>query len=181
MAAFLSLVRRQMTGPASCFAPYSDRTSASAPACKRPAITGVSRRCVQGHFSAVTDLAVAPGNWSLLSAGRDSVVIMWDLRTFAKLATVPVYEVLEGAGTRCATTCCAPRAALHVLQILSGHKCDRHRASVTAYLGGCECLSGQLGAGATLCLSFEWQASNSPAGTAHGVMPQPACRCLQAW
>ena len=44
----------------------------------------------------MTDLALAPGNWSLLSAARDSVVIMWDLRTFAKLATFPVYEVLEG-------------------------------------------------------------------------------------
>jgi hypothetical protein len=44
----------------------------------------------------VTDLALAPGNWSLLSAARDSVVIMWDLRSFAKLATFPVYEVLEG-------------------------------------------------------------------------------------
>ena len=56
----------------------------------------------QGHFSAVTDLALAPGNWSLLSAARDSVVIMWDLRSFAKLATFPIYEVLEGVRTHLA-------------------------------------------------------------------------------
>ena len=81
----------------------------------------------QGHFSAVTDLAVAPGNWSLLSAGRDSVVIMWDLRSFAKLATFPVYEVVEGAAPvrRHAprSTCC------EVLQRARGRPAPSNRHS----------------------------------------------------
>lgn len=51
---------------------------------------------MQGHFSAVTDLSLAPDNWTLLSASRDKVVMLWDLRTFQQLATIPAYEVLEG-------------------------------------------------------------------------------------
>ena len=80
-----------------------DRCRACLPAAPCPPTVSVvllpsnkDRSLLQGHFSAVTDLAVAPGNWSLLSAARDSVVIMWDLRTFAKLSTFPVYEVIEG-------------------------------------------------------------------------------------
>ena len=45
----------------------------------------------------MTDLSLAPDNWTLLSAARDKVVMLWDLRTFQKLATIPAYEVLEGA------------------------------------------------------------------------------------
>jgi WD40 repeat protein len=50
----------------------------------------------QGHFSAVTSLALAPDNWTLLSASRDRTVHMWDLRTHAKIATVPIHEAVEG-------------------------------------------------------------------------------------
>lgn len=57
-----------------------------------------SRACVvlQGHYSAVTSLCLAPDGWSLISGGRDKVVHVWDLRKNTKLVTVPVYEALEG-------------------------------------------------------------------------------------
>ncbi|KAG6550306.1 hypothetical protein Mapa_008267 [Marchantia paleacea] len=47
------------------------------------------------HFSAVTSLAVSTDGWTLLSAGRDKVVNVWDLKSFSLRTTVPVYETLE--------------------------------------------------------------------------------------
>ncbi|BBN19124.1 U3 small nucleolar RNA-associated protein 13 [Marchantia polymorpha subsp. ruderalis] len=47
------------------------------------------------HFSAVTSLAVSTDGWTLLSAGRDKVVNVWDLKSFVLRTTVPVYETLE--------------------------------------------------------------------------------------
>jgi WD40 repeat protein len=44
----------------------------------------------------VTSLSLSADGWTLLSGGRDSVVILWSLRDHAKLATIPVYEPLEG-------------------------------------------------------------------------------------
>ena len=51
---------------------------------------------MQGHFSAVSSLSLAPDGWSLVSGGRDKVVHVWDLRKNTKLVTVPVYEAVEG-------------------------------------------------------------------------------------
>lgn len=51
---------------------------------------------LKGHFSAVTSLSLSPDGWTLLSGGRDSIVIVWNLRNHTKLATVPVYEAVEG-------------------------------------------------------------------------------------
>ena len=51
---------------------------------------------LQGHFSAVTSLAFTPNGWGLLSAGRDKTAMLWDLRTHEQLATVPVYDAVEG-------------------------------------------------------------------------------------
>ena len=59
----------------------------------------VTKACVatlKGHFSAVTCLSLSPDGWTLLSGGRDSVVIAWNLRDYSKLATIPVYEPVEG-------------------------------------------------------------------------------------
>lgn len=39
---------------------------------------------------------MAPDGWTLLSAGRDKVVVLWDLRTNTKLATLAVFEAVEG-------------------------------------------------------------------------------------
>lgn len=56
---------------------------------------------LQGHYSAVTSLCLAPDGWSLISGGRDKVVHVWDLRKNTKLVTVPVYEALEGKAHFC--------------------------------------------------------------------------------
>ncbi|KAK1326881.1 Guanine nucleotide-binding protein subunit beta-like protein B [Acorus calamus] len=58
----------------------------------------VSKKCVavlEKHFSAVTSLAVSENGWTLLSAGRDKVVNVWDLRKYSLKVTVPTHEVLE--------------------------------------------------------------------------------------
>ncbi|XP_068643036.1 protein TORMOZ EMBRYO DEFECTIVE [Aristolochia californica] len=58
----------------------------------------VSKKCVavlDKHFSTVTSLAVSENGWTLLSAGRDKVVNLWDLRNYSFKMTVPTYEVLE--------------------------------------------------------------------------------------
>jgi WD40 repeat protein len=54
----------------------------------------------QAHFSAVTCLALSPDGWLLLSGGRDKVVVVWDLRNSSKVATIPVYEAVEGVCVR---------------------------------------------------------------------------------
>ncbi len=55
---------------------------------------------LKGHYSAVTSLAISPDGWTLLSGGRDSVVMAWSLKDYTKLATVPIYEALEGGRQR---------------------------------------------------------------------------------
>jgi U3 small nucleolar RNA-associated protein 13 len=52
---------------------------------------------MQAHFTAVTSISMAPDGWTLLSAGRDKVVVLWDLRSNTKLATLAVFEAVEGA------------------------------------------------------------------------------------
>eukprot|EP00775_Hariotina_reticulata_P012078 gene12078-12218_t len=49
-----------------------------------------------GHMSAVPALALSPDGWQLLSGGRDKVVCVWDIRNGSRVATVPVFEALEG-------------------------------------------------------------------------------------
>ncbi len=44
----------------------------------------------------MTSLALAPDNWTLLSGSRDKTVHLWDLRTHAKTATIPIHEAVEG-------------------------------------------------------------------------------------
>ena len=51
---------------------------------------------LKGHYSAVTALSLSPDGWTLLSGGRDSVVVAWNMRDHSKLSTVPVFEALEG-------------------------------------------------------------------------------------
>ncbi|KAF5198281.1 Transducin beta-like protein [Thalictrum thalictroides] len=43
----------------------------------------------------VTSLAVSENGWTLLSAGRDKIVNLWDLLNYEFKLTVPTYEVLE--------------------------------------------------------------------------------------
>lgn len=53
----------------------------------------------------MTSLSLSTDGWTLLSAARDKVAVLWDLRKYAKLATVPVHEAVEGAQSlrRCAS------------------------------------------------------------------------------
>ncbi|XVF56548.1 hypothetical protein PTKIN_Ptkin06aG0129800 [Pterospermum kingtungense] len=56
------------------------------------------KKCVavlEKHFSAVSSVAVSEDGWTLLSAGRDKVVNVWDLHDYRCKSTVPTYEVLE--------------------------------------------------------------------------------------
>ena len=52
---------------------------------------------VQAHAGAVSSLSLSEDGWVLASAGRDSIVSLWDLRTHARLNSIPVLEPLEGA------------------------------------------------------------------------------------
>lgn len=58
----------------------------------------VAKKCIsvlEKHFSTVTSLAISENGWNLLSAGRDKVVNIWDLRDYHCRATIPTYEPLE--------------------------------------------------------------------------------------
>ena len=51
---------------------------------------------MQDHYSAVTSLSLVSEGNLLLTAGRDKVANLWDLNTHKKLATIPVFEAIEG-------------------------------------------------------------------------------------
>ncbi|KAM3370025.1 hypothetical protein ACQJBY_017725 [Aegilops geniculata] len=58
-----------------------------------------SKKCIavlNAHFSTVTSLALSEDGLTLLSAGRDKVVNVWDLRKYASKKTIPAYEMIEG-------------------------------------------------------------------------------------
>lgn len=61
---------------------------------------------MQDHYSAVTSLSLVPEGNLLLTAGRDKVANLWDLATHKKLATIPVFEAIEGE--RCTWLATAP-------------------------------------------------------------------------
>lgn len=52
---------------------------------------------LSGHFSRITDVSFSSDGFSLVSSGRDKVLILWNLRNGSQVRTVPVYESLEGA------------------------------------------------------------------------------------
>ncbi|KAJ4912191.1 Transducin family protein / WD-40 repeat family protein [Raphanus sativus] len=51
------------------------------------------------HFSAVSSIALSEDGLTLLSAGRDKVVNVWDLQDYSCKTTVATYEVLEAVTT----------------------------------------------------------------------------------
>ncbi|PQM41217.1 transducin beta-like protein 3 [Prunus yedoensis var. nudiflora] len=58
----------------------------------------LAKKCVatlNGHHSTVTSMALSEDGRTLLTAGRDKVVILWDLRDYSCMKTVTTYEVLE--------------------------------------------------------------------------------------
>uniref|UniRef100_A0A8C4SWQ1 Transducin beta like 3 n=1 Tax=Erpetoichthys calabaricus TaxID=27687 RepID=A0A8C4SWQ1_ERPCA len=52
---------------------------------------------LESHYSAVTSLAFSLDGNTLLSSGRDSVCIIWDLKTWQPTRTIPVFESVETA------------------------------------------------------------------------------------
>lgn len=57
-----------------------------------------SKKCIavlEKHFSPVTSLALSDDGHTLLSAGRDKVVNIWDLHKYTFKMTVPTYEMVE--------------------------------------------------------------------------------------
>ena len=65
---------------------------------------------MQDHYSAVTSLSLVPEGNLLLTAGRDKVANLWDIDTHKKLATIPVFEAIEGEQDRQCTCQPQPRS-----------------------------------------------------------------------
>lgn len=58
----------------------------------------LAKKCVatlEKHFSTVTSVAISEDGWTLLSAGRDKVVNLWDLHDYSCKMTVPTFEAVE--------------------------------------------------------------------------------------
>ena len=64
----------------------------------------------QDHYSAITSLSLVPEGNLLLTAGRDKVANLWDVNTHKKLATIPVFEAIEGEQDRQCTCQPQPRS-----------------------------------------------------------------------
>ncbi|XP_061713417.1 transducin beta-like protein 3 [Cydia pomonella] len=57
--------------------------------------TGKEHAVYTGHFSKITSLQFTPDGQHMISAGRDRVLILWNLDESKALRTVPVYESIE--------------------------------------------------------------------------------------
>ncbi|KAL8538390.1 hypothetical protein ACS0TY_000402 [Phlomoides rotata] len=54
---------------------------------------------LEKHQSTVTSIAISEDGWTLLTAGRDKVVNLWNLHDYSCRTTVPTYEALEAVCT----------------------------------------------------------------------------------
>ncbi|XP_019186859.1 PREDICTED: transducin beta-like protein 3 [Ipomoea nil] len=57
-----------------------------------------SKKCLatlEKHQSMVTSVAVSEDGWTLISAGRDKVVNLWNLHDFSCMITIPIFEAVE--------------------------------------------------------------------------------------
>ncbi|XP_060204098.1 protein TORMOZ EMBRYO DEFECTIVE [Lycium barbarum] len=50
---------------------------------------------LEKHQSAITSMAISQDGWTLLSAGRDKVVNLWNLHDYGCMTTIPMFESLE--------------------------------------------------------------------------------------
>lgn len=50
---------------------------------------------LEGHFSPVTSLVLSRDMSTLVTCGRDRVIILWDMATRKQIKTVPVFEMIE--------------------------------------------------------------------------------------
>ncbi|KAJ0395737.1 hypothetical protein P43SY_004268 [Pythium insidiosum] len=68
--------------------------------------------CIQDHMSPATSVAFSTDGYTLLSAGRDRVVNVWDLRDHVLRQTVVVHEAIEGLQVVPSSfACAAPHAS----------------------------------------------------------------------
>ncbi|OLL24523.1 putative U3 small nucleolar RNA-associated protein 13 [Neolecta irregularis DAH-3] len=61
----------------------------------------VKRTCLailDSHVSVITSLDFSSDGWTLLSAGRDKVISLWDLKSYKLKQTIPIFETIEAAG-----------------------------------------------------------------------------------
>ncbi|XP_072044445.1 transducin beta-like protein 3 [Amphiura filiformis] len=54
-----------------------------------------SRAVLDSHNSSVTSLSFSKDGHTLLTGGRDNIVIIWDLGDYQQVKTVPIYEAVE--------------------------------------------------------------------------------------
>jgi U3 small nucleolar RNA-associated protein 13 len=54
------------------------------------------RAVLKGHDSAVTTMALHMATKTLVTGGRDRVLSVWDLDTYARVHSVPIYDAIEG-------------------------------------------------------------------------------------
>ncbi|KAK4351097.1 hypothetical protein RND71_030410 [Anisodus tanguticus] len=50
---------------------------------------------LEKHQSAITSMSISEDGWTLLSAGRDKVVNLWNLHDYGCMTTIPMFESLE--------------------------------------------------------------------------------------
>ncbi|WJX88672.1 hypothetical protein P8452_70735 [Trifolium repens] len=77
---------------------------------------------LDNHRSAVTSIAVSDDGWTLLSAGRDKVVTLWDLHDYSNKKTVITNEAVESV---CAISAGSPFAS----------SLDSHRQNSKKHVG----------------------------------------------
>ncbi|XP_059667432.1 protein TORMOZ EMBRYO DEFECTIVE [Cornus florida] len=78
-----------------------------------------TKKCIatlEKHFSAVTSMAVSEDGWTLVSAGRDQVVNLWDLHHYGFKSTIPTYEGLESVCVICSSSPFASSLGLYKQQ-----------------------------------------------------------------
>ncbi|TVU15947.1 hypothetical protein EJB05_39491 [Eragrostis curvula] len=57
-----------------------------------------NKKCIavlKEHFSTITSLSLSEDGQTLISAGRDKVVNVWDIRKYSSKKTIPTYEMIE--------------------------------------------------------------------------------------
>ena len=96
---------------------------------------------MEAHLSAVTALSISPDTNRAVSAGRDSVCVVWDLTTHTKLSTIPVFSPVEGLvmleGSHRVMLALEDRLCVWRLEGGSGQRSElRVGSSVTSLTGG---------------------------------------------
>ena len=62
---------------------------------KKKAVQAIDSYQLKSHMNLVTDAAFHPNEEILVTVSRDNVLNVWDLKTFALIKTIPIYEAAE--------------------------------------------------------------------------------------